>query len=884
MSLPDLPTSGSANFESNIRQVLNQWKADIEAKAASGHSHGAGGEVISVVAGQANLGTGSTDGERKITADEYGNQYTWDDDNSKWRPHSGNIYTTADLPTTAMTIPTGTIVEDITLHKQKRWNGSSWELLSIGENLTNYLMPSTYDDLIRTGYKPFFSNQQYGGAPIIGESLIGTGEDYCAGTGYIVNNANSFIGKAAGNTWRAMAFKVSESTTFSATEGAIALKMHKIGNPQIDTENFLVQIASSLDNGSGITLVHANAVATKMNGCTITPATSGNWPMTGNDDGEICIFDGWGGEFTLSPNTTYYAAIQWNEAAADASNHFKFHYDGDGSYPHGNDWGGDDATPTTWSENAGDNWWFQIIAPAANSLIQTGGQFQNLLEFSEGSPLNQSKILIKPLRHFWTKDGEFTQHFTVEDMTASKAFWEAWMGQMSNNRIRVYTDAQANLCIDVREDDGTSHTITDGTTDLSSGKINIEWSVRAKGDGSDFVKLKVEGSDEGTQLSNLSITFDDNFGVDLGYEILGGGFPAPPTFDEDEDMSALPSAGNWTYNGTATEANGFSAQNGILYQNKNGFGSGEYGQYYFNDAGISNANGWYAEVKFKIKECVNTSGELAAQLNFDDGTDQPKIVLHEYYIETVNWGTNFKYQVDLTDKHHVISVDAKGDDIFVYLDGKPILDGTGLMTDAGGSLKRFYFGDADNTAGSVADVEWAYYKLYYTSNLPVEANDCKVHELAYWTKDMTHLASQLYNSGTLISVKDLCGIRDNIVQEVLPKYHSIGIGDSSAVGAWVIPHEAFILTPKGKLGCEFQGFSTDAIANNSAQLEFRLNGEDKDDNFCRNQIPNNNGWAPLSLLHDYNVLCGLQKVAVHGYLDNGSIDHSSNMALEFKDK
>ncbi|MDI6789397.1 MAG: hypothetical protein QME44_01720 [Thermodesulfobacteriota bacterium] len=94
--------------------------------AAIDHTHGAGGTVFSVVADVAALGTGGTDGEVKICADD-GNSYVWNATGVKWRVRDNNKYATADLPTaTVYTITTGTRVYDITTSQDKFWNGSAW--------------------------------------------------------------------------------------------------------------------------------------------------------------------------------------------------------------------------------------------------------------------------------------------------------------------------------------------------------------------------------------------------------------------------------------------------------------------------------------------------------------------------------------------------------------------------------------------------------------------------------------------------------------------------------------------------------------------------------------------------------------------------------------
>jgi len=99
------PTSGSSNFESTARGRLETWrgnvssmddeivaarngkanlKAEMDAKAASSHTHGGDGVFLSMVANAAALGTGATDGELKVCLDTF-MVYSWDDGNSIWQ-------------------------------------------------------------------------------------------------------------------------------------------------------------------------------------------------------------------------------------------------------------------------------------------------------------------------------------------------------------------------------------------------------------------------------------------------------------------------------------------------------------------------------------------------------------------------------------------------------------------------------------------------------------------------------------------------------------------------------------------------------------------------------------------------------------------------------
>lgn len=76
------------------------------------------------VASAAALGTGSFDGQPRVDAGT-GNLYTWDNDNSKWRIQSGNIYATNPSAST-YTIETGTRIYNTTVKEIYIYKGSAW--------------------------------------------------------------------------------------------------------------------------------------------------------------------------------------------------------------------------------------------------------------------------------------------------------------------------------------------------------------------------------------------------------------------------------------------------------------------------------------------------------------------------------------------------------------------------------------------------------------------------------------------------------------------------------------------------------------------------------------------------------------------------------------
>lgn len=110
----------------SINTRLTADETLIAGKAAASHTHGAGGEVVSIVADATALGTGATDGEMKICADN-GNRYTWESTGTKWRVMDGNKYTTAALPASSTyNIATGTLVFDTTTSYWKAYSGSAF--------------------------------------------------------------------------------------------------------------------------------------------------------------------------------------------------------------------------------------------------------------------------------------------------------------------------------------------------------------------------------------------------------------------------------------------------------------------------------------------------------------------------------------------------------------------------------------------------------------------------------------------------------------------------------------------------------------------------------------------------------------------------------------
>ena len=692
----------------------------------------------------------------------------------------------------------------------------------VSHNLKHLLYPTTYNNLYKAGWEPAFFNQQWGGAHG-GEQPHGGGADVWFETGYIPNDGTvgNSLGHHASGTWAAQSFKVSQAITVNA----VWVKLFKEGNPQKDAEPLIAYLASAIPNGSSPTLV-TNGTSNAINGHDLV--TAENWPITSNNDGEWYKFT-FASNPSLSANTTYYLVMK--ATGADAVNYFRWKFEvtsgaAVASYPFGTRWTGDDATPTTWSADANRDLNFLIEATAATQMIQASGEFANKINFVEG---NQSQALSQPYVNFSDPD-EFTMRWIVDaGMTASKTFIDIHYG-MDHDRIRVYTDATPNLCVEVTESDGTQHTITDGDDDVSSGKHDFMVSVRHMNDGSDHVKLIINGAADGTQVSDQSIGMDDNFAQLATYH-MGGGFPAAPTWTDDQSMAALPSADpDWVWDvdaGTPTEANGMTVQNNKLYQNGVAYAN-DYGRYYAAAPTFTNAAGWVITWKQRIIEASNTLDAQAHVVNVADDTIGAIIAMHEYYVQDVS-NLNTEYQIDLTDKEHTFLLMGKGSDYFLYIDGSLIFDGTANFITAN-ATDSIYWGDNSNGAGLDADVVTDYFKFYNTAWLPYEVNDCTISEFSYWSGDMTGLAATAYNSGSPKSTKQLAGVKEDVVKVVLKSVHLRGITrdptTTSTSPVLLTDMEHFVLT-HNTFNIDFHHTTYNSGAGNECGLMSFIDGADR---------------------------------------------------------
>ena len=632
---------------------------------------------------------------------------------------------------------------------------------------------TTRRDLCRIGFRPAMFNQQWGGGIMPFENLVdgatGTAYKFDSATCYIVNNGSSAVADAAARTYISMGFKAGQAITVAG----IWIKALKVGNP---TGNLSLKIVSdSAGVPSGTTAI-TNGTATAISGKLFSSKAEGEWVR-----------------FSFSTPPTLVAGTQYHillnsSAAVDASNYWKvLNYDAK-TYPFGNYTAGD-ATPTfTATTTLALDF---IVEPSATyQYLQSSGIFSDgKIVCSEGSPLNQSQGFtrsINDIRGFDITEGSVIIRGTA--FTKDKTIWEMQYG-MNHDRIVLRANVTTGYAqVDLYESDGTKATVTATSVDLSSGSHDIMVAWRAKNDGSDYLKLYVNGASNGSQLSGASYDFDKNFQV-LGTEWLGGGFMVAPTMTGTAAMSVLPSADSpaWTWTGTATEANAMSVSGGKLYQNYGGYTSTQNGYYAKATAGFNNANGGSAIAKVRNSRSTNTVSEVSCHLKLLDGTKSYFARIQEHYIQCAGASFFMYDQADYKTVENVLHIILKGSDAFVFRNGKLVADATGDASSS--ATNEVQFGDNTTTAGENADAVWDYVSYYNTAWIAPQFTGGSISEYALWTGDQTSLASPLYNSGTRVSVKEYIGANKNWVaeQEVIQQELRQGITNTVASTTTTFP-------------------------------------------------------------------------------------------------
>lgn len=619
--------------------------------------------------------------------------------------------------------------------------------------LTSMIYPSRdggWRDVYRAGWMPWGFNQQWGGAQV-GHELVNGADGllykFDTATGYVEDNNFFQVANGAALTYQAQGFKVSENQSIAA----VWVKIYKIGNP---ANNLVVRLLP--DDGTGtrptLNVPIANGTATAQIGKLHSVNPNGEWVRF---------------VFPVSPALvagTVYHLVLSSSGAVDAVNFWAWkcilttkHY------PHGNRSAGD-ATPT-WTADATGAFIFMVENVTANAFMQAGGIFDQKIVFMEGTPLDQSKALVKPMREFFDgksgsiliRGASWTKDKTIAD----------FMYGLDHDRFVLRSNTATGFGqIDFYRGDGTKTTITAVAVDLSAGNHDIGITYRTVGDGADFIRLYVDGS-LAAQATGQTFTMDGNF-RELGTATIGGGFNVAPAFTVTYDMTVLPSAAGtpaaWT--GTGVEANCYSVNAGKAFQNKGGYGNNDTGYYQKAAAAFSNANGWSVEWKSRVPQHTNTVDSYAAVVQQADGAKVMGVTMMEHFIDlydatAVSYG---KVQFDNRSVENVFLLSGKGSDFTLTVNGRLIFDGTGKMLTASAN-NQIQFGDFNAAAAENADVVWDYFKYYNTAIIQPQFSAGSLSEFAAWSGDKSGIFPTLYNGGAPISVKQYCGVERNYIAE-----------------------------------------------------------------------------------------------------------------------
>ena len=552
---------------------------------------------------------------------------------------------------------------------------------------------TAHRDTIKAGFLPAWFNQQWGGGVNYYElvdAATGTAYKFESATGYLEPNGYDNVGNAAGVYYTSVGFKVGKSDTYN---DALA-KLYKVGNP---TGDITARIWSNSAGSPSAALGSAVTLNCKK-------------LESGDNAGQMYLFSGF--NVALTAGTQYHLVLQ---VTVDASNYVRWVSHTASKYPHGYYNSGTSApvwTPlTTECPN------FLILAPTTTQTFQSGGIFgDGKAVFYEGSPLNQSNqrtanladlkgitpnnmtMLLRGTAH--TKDK------TIADMTYG----------LDHDRVVLRCAVTTGYpVLTVYDSAGTASTVT-GTTDISSGDHDVAALVTTAG-----CSLWVDGVSQGTPIVT-TITFDTLFAQgQIGSLWIGGGFALAPTLSGSSisSFTGLPSTLGWTYGGSATEANAFSVSGGKLYENKSGVTAAQTAYYSKTTAGLSNANGWNAVVKEQVLSGTNTSQNSINIVDVLDGSKNLLTNVAEYFMQAFSgsWLTSYP-QSDFKSTENVLNIAGKGSDGYTFVNGRLLMDATGLVTGAT-ATNQINIGDNAAGSGENTDVRYSYWKYYTTAAFKV---------------------------------------------------------------------------------------------------------------------------------------------------------------------
>ena len=726
------------------------------------------------------------------------------------------------------------------------------------DGLTHIYHPTLdggFRDKYRAGWLPSWFNQQWGGAQWGG---LPDGSFGSVATGNIQDDSATLLGDSADRYFQSQGFKVSENLT----NPVIWIKLYKLGNPvDFTTAAIYADNAGSPNTSSLIASCTAPAAKT----------------ITSKSDGEWYSFPASG---TLTAGVQYHFVL--SSGLIDASNHYGIKRTSSPKYPFG--YKNDGTSAPVWTPQTGQVICFLVQNPAANSLLQSGGMFGNYkLSFNPGNPINQSRSVSQPLSNFF--DGkEFS--FIHRGTYAVSSNVADFLYGLDHDRITLTINASGQPVLSIYESDRTLAQVT-GTGSVTTGNHDVSFKVRTVGDGADYAALYVDGVSVGTPLTAQTFTMDKNM-RELGTARLGDGFGLVGGWTQDMQMTSLPSAQGWTWGGDAAEASAMSIQGGKLYQNANGSSSAQYGNYQKTTTFV-NATGWAVSVKVRIATDPNNPALEAqgVQISVQDGAKVLNLAICETFIATNN-GSSFDFfaQGNFTSQEHIFTLCGKGNDYTILIDGKLVIDGTGKLTGAT-ATNSIRFGDLSATAGSNADAIWSYVKYYQGGMILPIATTGSCSEFAHWSGDKSDLFAPLWNAGSPVSVKQLCGVEKNYIGEGVVQLETrTGVTSNPTTTSLIeLPDvDCYII------GSNIQVTAGDTVRNATAgetcTERTSIDGTWKNDSIRVATVALANQYASLGSTNNYKTSLGLHKVSRIFNSSSGSTGTSNttnrSLAVEAK--
>lgn len=663
-------------------------------------------------------------------------------------------------------------------------DGGRWKLIStsggivtqpIGDNSTNpattkfvqqahtsalahLIHPSNdgkWKDLYKSGIRPAFHQQQWGGG-IVGYELLDGATDtvfaFDTATGLIEDTVATSLGTTAALIWESQGIKVSETMTIQACW----LKFNKTANP-VDNLKAIICIDDGTGKPSGFAGI-TNGTSNLINGRQITSKPDGEWYRF--------IF---AVPPTLTANTQYHLVFM-RTGAFDATNFYGPKLTTTGKYPYGGRCTGDG---TTWTADASvfptkNQTAFLVEPVAANQMLRTTGGLVDTATFvmNEGLPLSQSKVFVDKLINY-ASGKLFTQLLRVSNIPLGKTLIDIGFG-INHDRIALTVDTGTGFLRCTLYDSTKTITTIVGTSSVVGVTLmDIALIARTMGDGADYLQLWVNGVIQ-VQTANATYTMSPLW-IQLGTRWIGGGFPIAPGWTQDMNFTALPSAQGWTFGGTATEANVFQVVNNKLYQNKNGYAATDTGFYTHAATGFNNSIGWI--VRFRLRDLFSdnvysSAVSDAGTVTVNDGTKSISVAIHEYFIWTGSATTDFIAQLDMKSWDTDFTLVGKGSDYYLFANNRLLIDGTGrlLTTTASNTI---VFGDTSTTSGENADIVWTDFS-YYNGGIiaPVISSGMLLHESGYFHGNQSAYLAALYNAGVPVSIKNMWNQARNYVSEV----------------------------------------------------------------------------------------------------------------------